>query len=550
MNIKSDISILSILMLLAPLTLHAQTLDPQSQIVLDLLKTKHQTDIIPSYLNYSSQSGLNTLVKKVNVAKIAGVVERHTKSPYVQAASDAFKYVLKDYYTPNPKNKNPLDNIKWTCQKNSYDPITKNNDLSFPVALTDHVTWNRYKCQFSLKGRTYPSQNQFYLINQIDFTGSLSNLRPAVAFQNMPKSYNGIGRYVQPLSYMLRNSDSTDGRTSQALIGVNGGYDYRVDSWKNHLPKDNICYARYSRLLDLNDVKGGTPFYVHPTPQLCPMGSNKMPHCKNFSDSNVYGNMGDSLVYLSTLDANTHPRLQSYNCGQVRTSSFKGYPRGAFLTCDTDTDTNTAVFKRTPASSTAPTCRNSEKLSTALGAGPLLISNDDDTRDSYLTYKDPISEEGMPIDNYEIGGATGIAQTNDNGTITYHLVTVDGDDNAVGMNNWLLGLYFLHTPIYHNGTITYQKASNALALGNGGDSTMWINPNWVNSPNFNKISDQHTKDFLTTTLNKSATGVVSNCTYTKAAPQCGERPVHDGLFIYKASTPGKPVKVSAKSAKH
>lgn len=31
---------------------------------------------------------------------------------------------------------------------------------------------------------------------------------------------------------------------ADVIFGINGGYDYRIDSWKNNIPHDNICYAR------------------------------------------------------------------------------------------------------------------------------------------------------------------------------------------------------------------------------------------------------------------------------------------------------------------
>jgi hypothetical protein len=44
----------------------------------------------------------------------------------------------------------------------------------------------------------------------------------------------------------------------KSIFGINGGYDYRVDSWNSLTPHDNICYARYSKLLDVKY------FYSHP----------------------------------------------------------------------------------------------------------------------------------------------------------------------------------------------------------------------------------------------------------------------------------------------
>jgi len=70
-----------------------------------------------------------------------------------------------------------------------------------------------------------------------------------------------MGKYVLELGKMLL--DEFGNHPKDLVAGVNGGYDYRVDLWKNYVPEDNICYARYLSLLDSKQ------FYHHPAPKYC-----------------------------------------------------------------------------------------------------------------------------------------------------------------------------------------------------------------------------------------------------------------------------------------
>tara|TARA_R110000868_G_scaffold158036_3_gene385773 strand:+ start:18421 stop:19824 length:1404 start_codon:yes stop_codon:yes gene_type:complete len=462
---------------------------------------------------------INTIIASTVVA-LPLMAFASADTPY----QDAAKEVKKEILTPYKAVKDPaeqsaiLARMVFSCNENMTDPM--GNKVQFPFTLSSAVTWHRYNCTFTLadvSGKVI-FNSPVYKINQLNVTYNGNNIEPAVAYQNYnmgseaKPNYLWMGKYVQPLNLMLRDQSGAVAADSKAIAGVNGGYDYRVDAWERDFPHDNICYPRYSEALD--KIK----FFTHPNPKKCAMGDNSMPSCaKPGEPLPITDDMGDSLVYLASDQRNKNTwrapetPFQSYNCGG-RTEDID---RGAIIFYG-----DMLNAKRTSPSKDNVTelATGTEPASAALGAGPLLIQN------YHFVYDQANAEEGMGLDNYEIGGATGVGYTGTPGNdYTAYIVNVDGHDNQAGMHNWILGLYFQD----------YLHAKGAVALGNGGDATMWINPN---TPTVQAVLKDTTNSnyafFEANFVKGSHNGVVSNCTYTNGAANCSARPVHDGLFVY------------------
>ncbi|MDE0856665.1 MAG: hypothetical protein OSA97_19805, partial [Nevskia sp.] len=417
-----------------------------------------------------------------------------------------------------------LKRIAFSCNEDLSDPTASGKSLAFPVQLqpatAGAVVWHRYACVLTINyrgtlGQTINYTSPRYAVNQLDVSYGTVNVEPAVAFQNYnlgslgAPSYSWLGRYVQPLNLMLR--DKADAMPANAIAGVNGGYDYRVDAWAQNFPHDNICLPRYSTAGDKYK------FYNHPPPVQCPMAADGLPSCAQGGNLPWTDDMGDTLIYLTQSQRakswRTTP-FQSYSCGGVNEANDRGalilYPSGADARRTSPGKDDVGQLQSVAA----------EAADSALGAGPLLI------QDGHFVYDQVQSEEGMPLDNYEIGGATGAGfQRNSNGTLTLHIVNIDGQDNQVGLHDWMLGLYFLSP---------YAASTGAVALGNGGDATLWVNPQ---APEVQAVlgdsGNPNNAYFKALFVNNSHAGVVSNCSGFTAPPiSCSARPVHNGLFVY------------------
>ena len=298
---------------------------------------------------------------------------------------------------------------------------------------------------------------------------------------------------------------------AKAIAGVNGGYDYRVDAWASRTPHDNICPPRYAKL---EDPRG---FYSqHPPATQCGMDAQGLPACASGASLPIADDLGDSLVLLSAAQRAKSWRgtpLQSYNCGGLG----EVVQRGALILYRDD-----VLAARTSAGKDdlAELALNGKAAQSAIGAGPLLLA------DGAFVYDQAQSEEGMPLDNYEVGGATGAGYSRAaDGTLTVHIVNIDGEDSAAGMNDWMLGLYFLRAP--------QAQSTGALALGNGGDATLWINPQAaaVQAALRDARNANHAY-FENLFVHNSHPGIVSNCSGFGGILGCSARPVHDGLFVY------------------
>jgi hypothetical protein len=468
-------------------------------------------------------AALNLAVKNVDVVAVTTVGSHNA---YTAAASEVFRQVLHPYYAAlDARGRDAvLQRISFSCAENLIDPTTAHHALAFPVQLlpvSGALVWHRYACTFNLRqggllappGYTSP----VYTINQLDLRYGAAALEPAVALQNYnvgtakAPDYAWLGRYVQPLDQLLR--DDSGAAPAKAIAGVNGGYDYRVDAWASRTPHDNICAPRYNRL---EDPRG---FYSqHPPPVQCPMNAQGLPACAAGASLPIADDLGDSLIYLAAAQRAKSWRqtpLQSYNCGSIG----ELVQRGALLLYRDDVYT-----ARTAASSdgVAALALDGKPAQSAIGAGPLLL------QDGAFVYDQTQSEEGMPLDNYEVGGATGVGYARAaDGTLTVHIVNVDGQDGVAGMHDWLLGLYFLLAP--------QAKSAGAVALGNGGDATLWINPQ---APTVQALlrdtRNANHAYFEALFAHNSHDGIVSNCSGfgSSGSLGCNARPVHDGLFIY------------------
>jgi hypothetical protein len=477
----------------------------------------------PPGLQNLSATVLDLLVKDVDVVGLETLI--YGDSAYMQAASQVFQHVLNPYfYAGTAQQAQILQRIQFSCAENLSDPSGRSPKLAFPVALLpgDALTWHRYSCSFTL---TYPGlllgiehfQSPVYAVNQLDLPYGAARVEPAVAFQNYDLAnseeapwYPWLGRYVQSLNQMLRSTSSL--APANAIAGVNGGFDYRVNAWENYVPEDNPCPPRYARL---GDPQG---FYQqHPPPAECGTDANGLPSCGTPEGGlPIIDDMGDSLVYLAPAERAKSWQatpFQSYNCGSIGEKQARGavilYPDNADMrrTSPSKNDVAELALDGVPAVS-------------AVGSGPLLV------QDGHYMYDDLQSEEDRPIDDYEVGGQTGVGkQIGADGSVTLHIVNVDGEDYSEGFHDWLLGLYLLSP---------YVQSSAAVALGNGGDATLWINPQSaaVQAVLANTSNVNHGY-FESVFVNNANPGIVSNCSgYTGPQTGCSARPLHDGLFVY------------------
>lgn len=478
----------------------------------------------PTTTDNLSGTALNLVVKDVDLVGLEMVIY---PSPYMQAASTVFQKVLHPYFAAlNQAQRDAvLQRIAFHCVEDLDDPTAAGHKLAFPVQLLPAnpgaLVWHRYACTFSIvtPGLLGLGATSFtspvYTINQLDLRYGAADLQPAVALQNYnlgsaaKPDYSWMGRYVQPLDRMLR--DHAGAVPANAIAGVNGGYDYRVDAWEQHVAHDNICQPRY---LALNDPQH---FYSqHPAPARCPMDANQLPSCASGTTLPIVDDLGDSLVYLTPALRARSQRgtlLQSYNCGSLG----EVVQRGALILYPDGVDA-----RRTSASkdAIAELAYLGEPAQSAIGAGPMLVSQE------RFLYADAQSEEGRPIDNYEVGGQTGVGFERDPaGNLVLHIVNIDGEDYTEGMHDWLMGLYFLSP---------YAHANTAVALGNGGDATLWINPQ---APAVQAVlrTPAHADHgyFQAVFVHNSHPGIVSNCSgFASATVGCSARPLHDGLFLY------------------
>lgn len=471
-----------------------------------------------------SGTALNLLVKNVDMVALEAPL--YPGSDYMTAASQVFQHVLHPYYAAlNQRGRDAvLQRVAFSCVENVGDPAGSGHALAFPVQLLparkDAAVWHRYSCRFSIDyqdalGRPVGYASPVYTINQLDLRYDAVRMEPAVALQNYnlgsarQPDYAWMGRYVQPLDRLLRQRDGTV--PAQALAGVNGGYDYRVDAWANGTPQDNICLARYAWPQDLQR------FYTqHPPAAQCPMNADGLPACASGSQLPIADDLGDSLVYLAPAQRARSWRgtpFQSYNCGSLG----EVVQRGALLLYADALDA-----RRTSASrdNVAELDLDGEPAVSAIGAGPLLL------RGGRFVYDEVLSEEGMPLDNYEVGGQTGVGYERDaGGALVAHLVNIDGQDYSAGMHQWLMGLYFLSP---------YAHADGAVSLGNGGDATLWINPAAPAVQAVLRDSGHPNHAYFEALFARSShPGIVSNCSgFSAAQVSCRARPVHDGLFAY------------------
>ncbi len=468
--------------------------------------------------------GLDLVSKNVDVVALESLV--YPGSPYMAAASQVFQHVLHPYFAALDQKERDavLQRMAFHCSENLADPVAAGHALAFPVQLQAQqagaLVWHCYACSFSIDyqdvlGGRRSFSSPVYTVNQLDIRYGTVTLEPAVAMQNYnlggsgAPDYAWLGRYVQPLNLMLRESGG--GVPAGAIAGVNAGFDYRVDAWKNYVPEDNPCPPRYAVPEDRQS------FYTqHPPPAQCPMDADSLPVCASGTTLPIADDLGDSLVYLAPAQRAKSWRstpFQSYNCGSIG----EELRRGALILYADDVDVRrTSASKYDVAELSLP----GKPAVSAIGAGPVLVSG------GHFVYDEAQSEEGRPIDNYEVGGQTGVGYERDaNGVLTLHLVNIDGEDHTVGMHDWLMGLYFLSP---------YAHSSSAVAFGNGGDATLWINPA---APAVQAVlSDAGSPNhafFQALFVQNGHPGIVSNCSGFGAPPiACGARPLHDGLFLY------------------
>jgi len=471
------------------------------------------------------QTDPDLFVKEFDVAQAQALVSGASDS--FTAASRAFTDVLRPYFNGLDATDQTgiLRRIRFDCVENRNDPAVPGHSLQFPVQLLPGrpgaAVWHRYACRFSIHyldatGTAVDYTSPQYAINQLDLRYDAVRLEPAVAFQNFnwgsaaAPDYAWMGRYVQPLNLLLRDRSGT-AAPPQALAGVNGGYDYRVDAWDAGKMSDNICLPRYA----VDAQHDRHLFYSHPPATQCPLGAGGMPSCAKGSTLPVADDLGDSLVYLpEPLRGRSWRQVpfQSFNCGGVA----EARDRGALALYDGDLQ----VLRTSPSEAGEAQLVHGVAARAALGAGPLLI------RDGHFVYDEKQSEESMPIDNYEVASVTGVGYSHGaDGGLVVHLVTVDGSDSSAGMHDWILGLYFLSP---------YAQSEGALALGNGGDATLWINPGAAAVQSVLRDPRHPNHGFFSALFDRNANpGIVSNCSgYAGAQVHCGARPVHDGLFAY------------------
>ena len=468
-------------------------------------------------------SSLDFVVKLVDYDALD--ILTHGPSPYLTAASKAWVHVLNPYYlaADDAARAGILQRLRFSCAENNADPTDAKGKLRYPLQMlpgdSGAVVWHRYTCSFAIGYRSalglmvnYTSPA--YTLNQLDIRYGAVDVEPGVAFQNYnwgtarAPSYPWLGRYLQPLNLMLRDRDDT--LPAKLIGGVNGGHDYRVNAWAPGEHHDNICPPRYS--------KGGDRLglYVHPLPAECQLGDDGLPSCARGQALPFSDDMGDTLVYLAAAQRAKSWRktpLQSYNCGGGDESVSRGamifYPDTvqARLTSPSATDVAELLLDSTPAQS-------------ALGTGPLLVDG------GRFTYDQPWSEQGVPLNNYEVGGTTGVGYRRAaDGSLTLHIVAADGSDDEAGLHNWLLGLYLLSP---------YAASDGAIALGHGGDTGFWINPQ---APAVQAVlknpKDANYAYFQALFVHNGNPGIASNCSgFGKASIGCGARPVHNGLFVY------------------
>jgi hypothetical protein len=461
---------------------------------------------------------LDLAVKQIDQAALEAPI--YGSSDSRTAASEAFQNVLQPYFNTSGAAAQAaiLARIVFSCGENLTDPTGTSQQLHFPVALDPAqpgaVLWHRYSCTFTITNGSTVYTSPQYAINQLDVSYGAEIVEPGTALQNyaVPAGsgqYPWLGRYVQPLNMMLR--DNNGNPPAKVLGGVNAGYDYRVDAWANDEPHDNICPGRDSPL-----PTDRLHFYSHPAAAQCTMTASDLPACASGTTLPIADDLGDSLLFLAPAQRarswRTTP-FQSPNCGGVA----EVFDRGAMM----------FFADGMYANRTSPSLDGLDELVdagqsavSAVSAGPSLIL------DQHFVYDQDESEEGMPNDNYELGGQIGVGYAyGSGGGQTLHIVEVDGVDNEVGMHDWVLGLYFLSP---------YAQSDGAVALGHGGDATLWINPQ---APAVQSVlgnpSDPDFALFQTLFTKSNVPGVVSNCSgYTKPPISCSARPVHDGLFVY------------------
>ncbi|HVT34380.1 MAG TPA: Ig-like domain-containing protein [Nevskiaceae bacterium] len=457
-------------------------------------------------------------VKEVDLVAAANPIYGNTE--YRNAASQMFTALFRPYYlaTSDDQRAAILARSTYTCAEDLDDPAQPGHLLAFPFDLEPArpgtLVWHRYTCTFTLNytdagGSAVSYTSPQYLVNQLDVDYGAYSVEPGVAFQNYDfggaqPDFHYLGRYVQSLDRMLRRRD--DSVPLEFYAGVNGGYDFRIDAWSSST-SDNICPARSS-------PADRHSFYSHPAPAQCPMGDDALPSCAAGDQLPYSDDMGDSLVMLAWPERAKSWRdvpFQSYSCGGL----VEGFERGAIALYDQDAyTTRTSANRGDP----AELVHGGQRPLSALGAGPLLI------RDGHFVYDEAASEEGMPIDNYEIASVTGVGYEHDSGGhLHLHIVVVDGGDNATGLHDWMLGPYFMSP---------YAHAEGALALGNGGDATFWVHPQTPAVAAVLADASQANHGYFHAVFEDSNNrGIVSNCDFSARPLGCRGRPVHDGLFV-------------------
>jgi hypothetical protein len=491
-----------------------------------------QTPLTVTLFNHipASPAQGDTPFKEVDFVAIESLY--YSGYPDRDAASQLFTGVFRPYYLAAGNTASQatiLNRVKFSCAENLADPTTPGNTLAFPFDLDPArkkaILWHRYNCTFELNytdttGTAVSYTSGIYKINQLDIDYNQYPLESGTAFENYnfgsstEPDYHYLGRYVQPLDKMLRQRD--DSVPLEFLAGVNGGYDYRVDAWSSST-SDNICPPR-SAPVDRNS------FYSHPAPAQCPFGSDALPSCASNDQLPYSDDLGDSLVLLPAAQRSKSWRdepLQSFNCGGLQESFDRGvvafYP-GEVATLRTSANRGDL----------AELLYQGKKPLSALGCGPLLI------QDRHFVYDEAGSEEGMPLDNYEIAPTVGIGyEHRADGGITVHLVNVDGHDNTAGFHDWMLGLYF---------SSPYAHSEGANTLGNGGDATFWVHPQGAAvKAVLSDAGNPNHAYFKALFVDNNNPGIASNCDFSTRPIGCGARPVHDGLFVRLPDAAAKAV---------
>lgn len=252
--------------------------------------------------------------------------------------------------------------------------------------------------------------------------GASYTIRPSVACLYPNPNGNGDcfdakGKAYAPGTYLQTIPDMVHdmkAKGQHAFFGVNGGYDYRID----HAGfSDNICLDRAKPIAGVDQV-------------------------------------GDN--YLRLTDGDGKLILQNPNCPGAKPDSMMAQP-ALFL----NGNHSYMSFIPTP---DILVYQQGDSVQNILGAGPMLVLNNEYY---LLSIKNSHGGGNIAFDDMEIGGAVAVGLKKDqSGDQHLYIVAVAGDDNNYGMNNYMLSIFMKEV----------LNVDSAMALGNGGDATLWVGP--------------------------------------------------------------------------